>query len=61
LKFLMRPGWAKKVEIFDGSGVGKKSWNFWLVRGGMIIIKNNISTASANVWRQINSQKPFSV
>ena len=20
----MGPGWAKKVEIFDGSGVGKK-------------------------------------
>ena len=20
----MAPGWAKKVEIFDGSGVGKK-------------------------------------
>jgi hypothetical protein len=24
LKFLMGPGWAKKVEIFDGSVVGKK-------------------------------------
>jgi hypothetical protein len=29
LKFLMGLGWAKKVEIFDGSGVGQKSWNFW--------------------------------
>jgi hypothetical protein len=25
LKFLMGPGWAKKVEIFDASRVGKKS------------------------------------
>jgi hypothetical protein len=24
LKFLMGPEWAKKSEIFDGSGVGKK-------------------------------------
>jgi hypothetical protein len=24
----MGPGWAKKFEIFDGSGVGKKSLNF---------------------------------
>ena len=24
-KFLMGPVWAKKVEIFDGSGMGKKS------------------------------------
>ena len=30
----MGPGWAKKVEIIDGSGVDKKSWNFWWVRGG---------------------------
>jgi hypothetical protein len=32
-------GWAKKVEIFDGSGVGQKSWNFWCVRGGPIKLK----------------------
>jgi hypothetical protein len=24
----MGPGWAKKVEIFDWSGVGKKSYFF---------------------------------
>jgi hypothetical protein len=24
MKFLMGPWWAKKFEIFDGSGVGKK-------------------------------------
>jgi hypothetical protein len=29
----MGPGWAKKVEIFDGSGMGKKSCVFLWVRG----------------------------
>jgi hypothetical protein len=35
----MAPGWAKKSEIFDGSGVGKKIWNFWWVRGGQKNLK----------------------
>ena len=32
----MGPGWAKKVEIFDGSGVGKKIFG---VRGGQKKLK----------------------
>ena len=35
----MGPGWAKKAEIFDGSGVGKKTWNSWWVRGGQKKLK----------------------
>jgi hypothetical protein len=30
----MGPGWAKKVEIFDGSGVGPKNLKFLMVRCG---------------------------
>jgi hypothetical protein len=36
---LIGPGWAKKVEIFDGSGMGKKSCIFLLVRGGQKNLK----------------------
>jgi hypothetical protein len=35
----MGPWWAKKVEIFDGSGVGKKSCIFLWVRGGQKKLK----------------------
>jgi hypothetical protein len=33
MKFLMGPGWAKKVEIFDGSVVGKKQLKFLMGPG----------------------------
>ena len=29
MKFLMGTGWAKKYEIFDGSGVGKKIYEIF--------------------------------
>ena len=29
MKFLMGPGWAKKYEIFDGYGVGKKKYEIF--------------------------------
>ena len=29
MKFLMGPGWAKKYEIFDGSGVSKKIYEIF--------------------------------
>jgi hypothetical protein len=35
----MGPGWAKKVEIFDGSGMGKKSCVFLWVRVGQKKLK----------------------
>ena len=31
--FLMGAGWAKKVEIFDGSGGGPKKLKFWMGPG----------------------------
>ena len=33
MKFLMGTGWAKKYEIFDGYGVGKKYMKFLMGPG----------------------------
>jgi hypothetical protein len=50
MKFLMGPGWAKKYEIFDGSGGWAKKYEIF--DGSGVGKKSEIIDGSGVAWRR---------